>query len=71
MGDPQGVLQESDFRPEARIQAGIALRSIANAAMDTSDGLASTLNTLCELNHVALELHWDPQNQLSQKSIQY
>ncbi|MBI3541683.1 MAG: hypothetical protein HY075_00190 [Deltaproteobacteria bacterium] len=70
VGDRKHVLHENDFRPRARIAAGQALRGHATAAMDTSDGLASTLNTLRELNGVGLELFWD-ERWLDAKAVKY
>ena len=52
-----GALDESLYRPHARISEGIALRGIASSSMDTSDGIASTLHTLMTLNGVGLKLH--------------
>lgn len=37
------VLQQAFYQPDARIDAGIALRGLASAALDISDGLASDL----------------------------
>ena len=50
------LLPESALAPPCRIAHGIALRGIASAAMDTSDGLVATLDQLARLNGVALHL---------------
>jgi thiamine-monophosphate kinase len=50
------LIKESDFRPIARVKEGRLLRGIASAAMDTSDGMAATLDTLCKLNEVGVEI---------------
>ncbi|MBI3557174.1 MAG: thiamine-monophosphate kinase [Deltaproteobacteria bacterium] len=61
LGDPSRVLREKDYRPRARVDEGLRLRKLSGVrcAMDSSDGLASTLNTLCRLNKVGLALQWD------------
>jgi thiamine-monophosphate kinase len=45
---------EDDYAPPARIAAGVALRGVASAAMDTSDGLIATLDQLARLNGVGI-----------------
>ncbi len=52
---------ESAYRPRARVEAGLALAPLARVAMDASDGLLSTLDTLAILNGSALELEWNPE----------
>jgi thiamine-monophosphate kinase len=47
------------FKPVARIAEGIALRGIATACMDTSDGLLLTLDTLSRLNECRFGLTAD------------
>lgn len=46
-------------RPEPRIEAGIALRGLASAAIDISDGLIADLGHILEQSHVGAELHVD------------
>jgi thiamine monophosphate kinase len=60
LGSPVTLLPESAYRPEARIRAGRALGALATAAMDTSDGIASTLSTLARLNKCHFALSWNP-----------
>ena len=55
LGDPS-LLPEDEFRPPPRLRHGRALRGIASAAMDTSDGLVATLDQLGRLNGLALRL---------------
>jgi len=43
-------------RPTPRVQAGLALRGIASAAVDVSDGLLADLGHICERSQVAAEL---------------
>jgi thiamine-monophosphate kinase len=45
---------EDDYAPPARLAAGQALRGVASAAMDTSDGLIATLDQLARLNGVGI-----------------
>jgi thiamine-monophosphate kinase len=47
---------EDDYAPPPRIAAGLALRGIASAAMDTSDGLIATLDQLARLNGVGIRI---------------
>jgi thiamine-monophosphate kinase len=47
---------EAHWQPRARLAEGRALRGIASACMDTSDGLVSTLDQLARLNGIALRV---------------
>jgi thiamine-monophosphate kinase len=51
----QGFTEE-DYAPALRIAVGRALRGIASAAMDTSDGLVATLDQLARLNGVGIRV---------------
>jgi thiamine-monophosphate kinase len=51
-----GGLDESEFRPEIRLGVGRALRGIASACMDTSDGFVATADQLARLNGVAFHV---------------
>jgi thiamine-monophosphate kinase len=44
-------------RPEPRLDLGRALRGIATAAGDVSDGLAADLGHICTASHVAADMH--------------
>lgn len=50
------LLPEEDFRPPCRLAHGRALRGVASAVMDTSDGLLATLDQLARLNGIAIRL---------------
>lgn len=60
-GESNESFPESHYLPVARLEAGQALRDIAHAAMDTSDGLVQTMHTLLDLNGAGLELRWAPE----------
>lgn len=64
------LLSEDDLVPPPRIAHGIALRRIASAAMDTSDGLVATLDQLSRLNGVALRLTRPPAELLHPRALQ-
>ena len=63
------LLPESALAPSCRIAHGIALRGIASAAMDTSDGLLATLDQLARLNGVALHLTRPPEKLLDPRAL--
>jgi thiamine-monophosphate kinase len=48
--------REEGYRPRVTIAVGRALRGIASACMDTSDGLLATLDQLSRLNGVAIRV---------------
>jgi thiamine-monophosphate kinase len=47
---------EGDYRPPIRLVEGRALRGIASAAMDTSDGLVATVDQLARINDCAIRI---------------
>jgi thiamine-monophosphate kinase len=55
LGDPIDF-PESDFHPNPRLVHGRALRGVASACMDTSDGLVATLDQLARLNRLAVRI---------------
>lgn len=52
-------LQRRFLRPEPRVTAGRALRTIANAAMDVSDGLLADAAKLCEASRCGMSIDLD------------
>ncbi len=64
------LLSEDELAPPPRIANGIALRGVASAAMDTSDGLVATLDQLSRLNGVALHLTRPPVELLHPRALQ-
>lgn len=69
-GEQESSFPEDLFRPMARLNWGQALLGLASAAIDTSDGLLTALDTLRTLNGVGLELHWNPDS-LDPRAVEY
>jgi thiamine-monophosphate kinase len=65
--DCQDLLQSSAWpvwrarleRPQPRVALGLALRGIATAALDLSDGLLGDLRHVLQASGVSARLHWD------------
>lgn len=53
---PEAWCPEDSFAPPCRLRHGQALRGVASACMDTSDGLVATLDQLARLGRVRIEL---------------
>lgn len=53
------AIDEESFRPPCRIAHGRALRGIASACIDTSDGLFAAVDQLARINRVAIDLEGD------------
>lgn len=51
-------LLERYHRPQPRLALGAALRGVASAAVDVSDGLLADAGHIAERSGVALDLHW-------------
>jgi thiamine-monophosphate kinase len=54
-----GYLMRRFLRPEPRVQLGRALRSVASAAIDVSDGLLTDLDKLCAASGCGAQLDID------------
>jgi thiamine-monophosphate kinase len=65
-----GVMNEDDWRPHPRLAEGQALRGLATACMDTSDGLLATLDQLARLNGVALRVETPVEELLDTRALQ-
>jgi len=46
-------------RPQPRVELGLALRTLATAALDLSDGLLGDLRHILRASGVSARLHWD------------
>ena len=55
IGHPARVRME---RPQPRMSLGLALRSLAHAAIDVSDGLLADLTHLCERSGLGADINW-------------
>lgn len=53
------MLAEAMHHPQPRISLGLALRGIATAALDVSDGLLSDLEHILQASHVGATLDWE------------
>ncbi len=66
LGAPE-LYSEADFRPPVRIRHGKALRGVASACMDTSDGFLVTLDHLARINRVGMRIDSRPRDLLSRR----
>lgn len=57
--DELGFLRDRLHRPTPRLATGLALRGLANAAIDLSDGLGSDLRHICERSGLGAILYAD------------
>ena len=55
-GAPRRTLRERFLKPRPRVSAGLALRGIASAAIDVSDGLLADLGHLCNASGCAADI---------------
>lgn len=61
-GAPASVFPEKKFRPTPSWEKVADVRGSLSAAVDTSDGLATGLAILSELNDVSFRLKWRPES---------
>ena len=57
--DTQTQLIDALEHPQPRVDLGLALRDIANACLDVSDGLIGDLQHICEQSRVGIEIDVD------------
>lgn len=55
VGHPARIRME---QPQPRVSLGLALRPLAHAAIDVSDGLLADLSHLCERSGLGAEINW-------------
>jgi thiamine-monophosphate kinase len=55
----RSTLFQRMHRPEPRVAAGLALRGVASACIDVSDGLLADLGHVCEASGVGIEIEVD------------
>lgn len=68
-GLPDALFPEERYRPVARLSAGRALRGVASAAMDTSDGVLTTLDQLMRLNGLGFDVTLGLREALSEEAV--
>lgn len=56
---PEEILPEKLFRPRPSLALSQKVFPYATAAIDTSDGIASSVSILCEINNLGAELYWN------------
>lgn len=54
----ESELLDQYYQPHPALKLGIALRGIATAAIDISDGLLADLGHICQRSNVAAEIDW-------------
>lgn len=54
------IMPENYFRPMPSWELAKKVLPYAHAGIDTSDGIATSVSILCELNNLGAELFWDP-----------
>jgi thiamin-phosphate kinase len=59
MGLKESDFPEKQFRPKPDLQALVKIKKLMRCGIDVSDGLASTLCILSELNKVSFEISYD------------
>jgi thiamine monophosphate kinase len=67
---PSVRFSERNFRPNPQPTLSGLLRRFASASIDTSDGLATSVAILSELNGVGFELFWQTEN-LNSKAVSF
>lgn len=59
MKAPEELLPESLFRPRPSLSLAQRIAPHASSSIDTSDGIATSVSILCELNKLGVELYWN------------
>ena len=57
--DEIGALEARLHQPQPRVALGLALRGLASAAIDVSDGLVADLGHICERARLKANLEWE------------
>lgn len=61
LGAPSDLLPENLFRPLPSWETTFKLKHMLRGAIDTSDGIASSVSILCDLNKLGIDLFWTPE----------
>lgn len=66
----KNLFNEKYFNPEPSIQKMLKLKPLIRASIDTSDGIATSLQILKEINHVGFKVSWNEKS-LSKEALRF